>query len=265
MILPVRVQKDGKVWEEMLAFIILSCMLSALPFRCILKVLYRYYPEILINSPAIGRQGKALRRQQNRRILESFLQNESTDSPNSLSRNNCKKKGNCLTMKSVKAGTDNNNGTYEIDNCDSTVKSCGCADSLGSSCGSDGSFYGFLPNHTAKCEEAKPADKYSLFERFCESGLHRLGLHYSKEIDFSGLWKEAEPFAELIGLYWSLRAALGPVLETILLLDRLLFLQEQDNPLEAVMLPIFDPTLSPRNVALIAKKVLTQSLFVKNC
>ncbi|XP_028081226.1 protein RRNAD1-like [Camellia sinensis] len=227
-------------------------------------VLYRYYPEILINSPAIGRQGKALRRQQNRRILESFLQNESTDSPNSLSRNNCKKKGNCLTMKSVKAGTDNNNGTYEIDNCDSTLKSCGGADSLGSSCGSDGSFYGFLPNHTAKCEEAKPADKYSLFERFCESGLHRLGLYYSKEIDFSGLWKEAEPFAELIGLYWSLRAALGPVLETILLLDRLLFLQEQDNPLEAVMLPIFDPTLSPRNVALIAKKVLTQSLFVKN-
>lgn len=59
----------------------------------------------------------------------------------------------------------------------------------------------------------------------------------------------------LIGPYWSIRAALGPVLETLLLLDRLLFLQEQDDILEAVMVPIFDPILSPRNMALIAKKV----------
>lgn len=59
---------------------------------------------------------------------------------------------------------------------------------------------------------------------------------------------------ELIGPYWSLRAALGPVLETFLLLDRLLFLQEQGSSIEAVMLPIFDPALSPRNVAIIAKK-----------
>lgn len=59
---------------------------------------------------------------------------------------------------------------------------------------------------------------------------------------------------EFIGLYWSLRAALGPLLETFLLLDRLLFLQEQGNTIEAAMLSIFDPELSPRNVAIIAKK-----------
>lgn len=59
----------------------------------------------------------------------------------------------------------------------------------------------------------------------------------------------------LIGPYWSIRAALGPILETLLLLDRLLFLQEQGNVLEANMVPIFDPILSPRNIALIAKKI----------
>lgn len=59
----------------------------------------------------------------------------------------------------------------------------------------------------------------------------------------------------LIGVYWSLRAAFGPLLETFILLDRLLFLQEQACHLEAVMLPIFDPALSPRNVAIIAKKL----------
>lgn len=60
---------------------------------------------------------------------------------------------------------------------------------------------------------------------------------------------------ELVGPYWTLRAALGPVLETLLLLDRLLFLQEQNNVLsQVVMVPLFDPVLSPRNVALIATK-----------
>ncbi|KAG5598093.1 hypothetical protein H5410_039325 [Solanum commersonii] len=46
---------------------------------------------------------------------------------------------------------------------------------------------------------------------------------------------------ELIGPYWSLRAALGPVLETLILLDRLLLLQEYDSDLEASLLPIFNP------------------------
>lgn len=61
---------------------------------------------------------------------------------------------------------------------------------------------------------------------------------------------------ELVGPYWTLRAALGPVLETLLLLDRLLYLQEQNNVLsQAVMVPLFDPVLSPRNVAIIATKI----------
>lgn len=71
-----------------------------------------------------------------------------------------------------------------------------------------------------------------------------------KLIDLCGLMMQ-----ELIGPYWSLRAALGPVLETLILLDRLLFLQEQGDSIEVFMLPIFNPSISPRNVALIAKKV----------
>jgi len=60
---------------------------------------------------------------------------------------------------------------------------------------------------------------------------------------------------ELIGPYWSIRAALGPVLETLILLDRLMFLQEQGDSIKVVMLPIFDPTISPRNVAIIARRL----------
>ncbi|KAF5807556.1 putative Methyltransferase domain-containing protein [Helianthus annuus] len=98
-------------------------------------------------------------------------------------------------------------------------------------------------------------DTCSLFEKFSKSGLHRLNLNQPHDVDFAGIWKEAEPFLEVIGPYWSLRAALGPVLETLILLDRLLFLQEQGDSVEAIMVPIFNPNISPRNVALIAKKI----------
>lgn len=39
--------------------------------KLLLKVLTKYYPQVMVTSPSIGRQGKALRRQQQRRILES--------------------------------------------------------------------------------------------------------------------------------------------------------------------------------------------------
>ncbi|KZV17663.1 hypothetical protein F511_16822 [Dorcoceras hygrometricum] len=163
----------------------------------IAQILLRYYPEILIQSPAIGRQGKALRRQHRRRILESD------------------------------AGT---------------IKAADVVAEASS----------YLNDAN---EETDTVDRYSMFVKFCQSGLSRLGLSNFHDIDFSDLWKETKQFSELIGPYWTLRAALGPVLETVLLLDRLLFLQEQDDLLEAVMLPIFNPILSPRNVALIAKKL----------
>ncbi|KAG5546815.1 hypothetical protein RHGRI_018848 [Rhododendron griersonianum] len=237
-----------------LSLTLLILLSSTIQLFSILKVLFRYYPEILTTSPRIGRQGKAFRRQQNQRILESHLQHESTGCPNSLSRESSMKKGNCPTMKSSEAGPDNNKGAYDIDTCIDTLEYCGTADLVGSAWGNDGSSHVSSSNQTAKCGEVKPIDKISLFEKFSQSGLHRLGLSCSNEIDFTGLWKETEPFSELIGPYWSLRAALGPVFETIVLLDRLLFLQEQDKFLEAYILPIFDPVLSPRNVALIAKK-----------
>ncbi|KAL2483875.1 S-adenosyl-L-methionine-dependent methyltransferase superfamily protein [Forsythia ovata] len=190
-------------------------------------VLFQHYPEIIIKSPAIGRQGKALRRQHHRRILES-----SADIAESLSQKNCKKEASC-----------------SVDSCTES------ADTKGSTCNDAVSFHEESSHWSSRNCKANPIDRYSMFVKFCRSGLHRLGLHNSEDIEFSGLWKQVEPFSELIGPYWTLRAALGPVLETLLLLDRLLFLQESSNMVEAVMLPIFDAVLSPRNVALIAKKL----------
>lgn len=90
--------------------------------------------------------------------------------------------------------------------------------------------------------------------------------HYCLSAENALTWKQpwtstdlyTNIIQELIGPYWSLRAAMGPLLETFLLLDRLLFLQEQGSSLEVTMLPIFDPNVSPRNVAIIAKRNITQ-------
>ncbi|XP_078178089.1 S-adenosyl-L-methionine-dependent methyltransferases superfamily protein isoform X3 [Carex rostrata] len=97
---------------------------------------------------------------------------------------------------------------------------------------------------------------YAHFKEFCYSGLLRLGCGSDlQDNDLLEVWKEVQPFTEMIGPFWSLRVALGQLIETYILLDRLLFLQEQDNLIEAFLLPLFDPALSPRNVAVIAMKV----------
>lgn len=193
-------------------------------------VLCKYYPEIIFTSPSVGRQGKAMRRQQQRRILESQLHIEDHTCP-SFDQKHCDIAYSFLNPKESK--TDNKS----ISKLDTAALSHG------------GSF-----NRSLRCEHTVYDDKYLLFEKYCLSGLCRLDLKPLDNLNLHRLWDEAEPFADIIGPYWSLRAAFGPLLETYILLDRLLFLQEQGSSLEAVMLPVFDPVLSPRNVAIIAKK-----------
>lgn len=193
-------------------------------------VLCKYYPEVIVTSPSVGRQGKALRRQQQRRILESRLRIEDLTCP-SFDQKHCGIAYSFLNPKESK--TDD--------------KSVSMLDTAALSHGN--SF-----NRSTRCEHTVSDDKYLLFEKYCLSGLCRLDLKPLDNLNLHRLWDEAEPFADIIGPYWSLRAALAPVLETYILLDRLLFLQEQGSSLEAVMLPVFDPVLSPRNVAIIAKK-----------
>ncbi|CAO2836379.1 unnamed protein product [Amaranthus hypochondriacus] len=167
-------------------------------------VLSRYYPEILLMNPSIGRQGKVLRRQQKKSAFQS-----SNSKENMIPKTNVE----------IHSSTDRNHCSPDDIN-------------------------------------ENMADNYMLFQKFSDSGLCHLGLDPLQHMDLLGLWTECQPYFGLIGPYWSLRAALGPVLETLLLLDRLLFLQQQDS-VEVVMLPIFDPVVSPRNLAIIAMKKFT--------
>ncbi|KAF6135177.1 hypothetical protein GIB67_035248 [Kingdonia uniflora] len=212
--------------------------------------LCRTYPEVFNTQPSIGRQGKALRRRQLRKAIQiQHHTEETTDSTLATTCEYYKTERICLATASLETG--------EVQNSNDNVV---LRDGL--PCSSIARGAPSFQTHSifsSKWEASQSSEKISLFEKFCESGLQRLDLEPSHETDCLGSWMEAEPFTKLVGPYWSLRAALGPLVETLLLLDRLLFLQEQGSSVEAFILPLFDPILSPRNVAIIAWKVCSPS------
>lgn len=90
------------------------------------------------------------------------------------------------------------------------------------------------------------------FKKYALIGLERLGIH--TELPDS-LLKEAESFIPLwkkVVIFYTIRLSLAPVVETLILLDRMLFLYEKGFTCNLV--PIFDPELSPRNFVLLSKK-----------
>jgi hypothetical protein len=90
------------------------------------------------------------------------------------------------------------------------------------------------------------------FNDYAAAVLEGLGLPVSEletcSVQLSGLlvqWRE-------VAVFFMLRLALAQSVETALLLDRVLFLVE--NGLEAQLLPLFDPLLSPRNLVITSHK-----------
>ncbi|KAL7320683.1 hypothetical protein PS15m_000546 [Mucor circinelloides] len=68
---------------------------------------------------------------------------------------------------------------------------------------------------------------------------------------------KAKQVDKQITILWTLRVLLGPILESIILVDRFLYLNEtiEDSPTKGVWLwPLFDPVTSPRNIVIAATK-----------
>ena len=90
---------------------------------------------------------------------------------------------------------------------------------------------------------------------FCEYALKAtaaLGLFTADELTSDERICEMEKQWWRVVAFYTLRLLFGPLLETVLLLDRGLYLLEQD--LESLLAPIFDPRLSPRNFVLLSHK-----------
>lgn len=87
--------------------------------------------------------------------------------------------------------------------------------------------------------------------RYVQQGLQRVGLDPQLPLDLAALWAQQAQENRVVA-FFSLALLLAPLVETLILLDRLLYLQEQG--FYAELLPIFSPELSPRNLVLVATK-----------
>ena len=101
----------------------------------------------------------------------------------------------------------------------------------------------------------KIAQKSKNFEDYTVKALEKL------KIDHELTMKQIEDYflkySDLkikLNCYFQLRSCLAPCIETVILLDRLLFLLEKDNVDKAFLVQMFDPVKSPRCYAIIAAK-----------
>ncbi|XP_039130285.1 protein RRNAD1 isoform X1 [Dioscorea cayenensis subsp. rotundata] len=215
-------------------------------------VLDKHYPETLKLSPTIGRQGKALRRRLLRRNLASQLDVKEVDCSAITPEMAFQGKKSSLAQNSSEVEVINHlhnhlvpeDGPCTMSGHGQSSQSCAC---YNNKCD-------FI------CSSAK-AHKDVLFEEFVKSGLDHLGFSLAQNINVFEIWKEIRPYTELVGPFWSLRASLGPLIETYILLDRLLFLQEQGESVQAFLIPLFHPTISPRNMAIVAWKTGSDTMW----
>ncbi|XP_027832288.1 methyltransferase-like protein 25B isoform X1 [Ovis aries] len=88
-------------------------------------------------------------------------------------------------------------------------------------------------------------------EEYVQRGLQRVGLDPQLPLNVAALQAHQAQENRVVA-FFSLALLLAPLVETLILLDRLLYLQEQG--FHAELLPIFSPELSPRNLVLVATK-----------
>lgn len=89
------------------------------------------------------------------------------------------------------------------------------------------------------------------FAEYACLGLPRVGLPSDLPID-SGRVEAMLKHEGRVVVYFSLALLLAPVVETLVLLDRIIYLQEND--VDSQLIPLFNPNFSPRNFVLVALK-----------
>ncbi|KAL7977958.1 hypothetical protein Chor_004945 [Crotalus horridus] len=109
---------------------------------------------------------------------------------------------------------------------------------------------------TKKClgVQAIPKTHEMTFEQYARQGLERVGMSPSGPLEAASLAEQQQ-----VVVFFSLALLLAPLVETLILLDRMIYLQEQGFPCELV--PLFNPALSARNLVLVAAKVPPSDLW----
>ncbi|GLH06002.1 Uncharacterized protein GBIM_11531 [Gryllus bimaculatus] len=94
------------------------------------------------------------------------------------------------------------------------------------------------------------------FDKYCHAATERLGVVLPEEEINSKETRDDLSQWKRVVIFYSLRLLLAPLVETVLLFDRLFYLLELG--LNGTLIPVFDPCLSPRNHILIATKQINK-------
>lgn len=252
------------------------------------QVLERYYPETAINSPSVGRAGKSRRRRQARQsAMEPLFDNTSNDALQDEANDDLLE--SVLDVTSISASSTQNledppetSGPSNICNLDNLSRP-------------EQEDTSPILDFEANSLEQQTA-RFAEYARLALERLHLLPLPTSL---LKSVWREVAPdqvciqmlslskalltqhldlifnvdlgsegffifwggmLQDLVGPFYSLRAVLAPVIESYILLDRLLYLKEQaelvagKERVTAELVPLFDPSISPRNMAIIAHR-----------
>ncbi|XP_059195793.1 protein RRNAD1 [Centropristis striata] len=89
------------------------------------------------------------------------------------------------------------------------------------------------------------------FTEYARLGLVRVGLPPGLALNPDRVEAMLKQQSRVV-VYFSLSLLLAPVVETLVLLDRMIYLQE--NGVDSQLVPLFDPNFSPRNFVLVALK-----------
>lgn len=110
----------------------------------------------------------------------------------------------------------------------------------------------------SKCEQhvGKIYSKCSSFLEYVRMSLKKLGLDESKvsEEIIMDYYEKYKPRMNELEAFNMLKVVLAPCIETLILLDRLCYLKEQENIAWSALVKLFDPVQSPRCYAVIALK-----------
>ncbi|XP_032501143.1 methyltransferase-like protein 25 isoform X1 [Phocoena sinus] len=109
-----------------------------------------------------------------------------------------------------------------------------------------------------KCDRhvGKIYSKSSSFLDYVRKSLKKLGLDESKlpERIIMDYYEKYKPRMNELEAFNMLKVVLAPCIETLILLDRLCYLKEQDDIAWSALVKLFDPVKSPRCYAIIALK-----------
>lgn len=196
-------------------------------------VLERYYPETARSSPSVGRLGKSRRRRQAR---------QSAMKPVTTTKESSASSSRCSWDEPSTASQDGD--VLSLEHGEESVKVEFQVEDVSDTNGTSGDF-------------EKQAQR---FDEYAKAALDRLDLSPLSSSVFHSIWREVAPFKDLVGPFYSLRAVLASVIETYVLLDRLLYVKEQAEKTGAKeritveLVPLFEPSISPRNMAIIAHR-----------